>query len=149
MQNGFTLCAVMETGESIMRSSASIALALTLTLTVGPAFAGGSSLAGKWVGEMRQIDVTEETRYPMTLTLQGAKGATTYQTLKCTGTWSRIGEKDGYTVYKETARNEADGICTDGIMTVTLDAGKLVVGWFGVFEGAPSVATAVLQREAK
>ena len=139
----------METGESIMRSSASIALVLVLTLAAGPAYAGGSNLTGKWVGEMRQIDVKEETRYPMTLTLQGAKGASSYPTLKCTGTWSRVGEKDGYTVYKETARNEADGSCTDGIMTVTLDAGKLVVGWFGVFEGEPSVATAVLQREAK
>lgn len=132
-----------------MRLSVSIALALTVTLTAGSAQAGGTSLSGKWVGEMRQIDVKQETKYPMTLTLQGAKGATSYPTLKCAGTWSRVGEKDGYTVYKETARNEADGSCTDGIMTVTLDAGKLVVGWFGVFEGEPSVATAVLQREAK
>jgi len=139
----------MEIGESIMRSSASVALMLTLTLTAGPAFAGGPSLAGTWVGEMRQIDVKQESSYPMTLTLQGAKGESSYPSLKCGGTWKRVAEKDGFSIYKETVRNDAGGGCIDGLMTVTQDAGRLIVGWFGVFEGEPSVATAVLRREAK
>jgi hypothetical protein len=45
--------------------------------------------------------------------------------------------------------NEPGGSCIDGIVTVTTDAGKLVLGWYAAFEGAPSLASAVLNKDAQ
>jgi hypothetical protein len=136
-------------GESTMRISISCAFAFTMIVAASSADAGGPGANGKWAGEMRQIDPKQESSYPMTLTLQGAKGQSAYPTLKCGGAWTKVAQKDGYAIYKETVRNDADGTCVDGLMTVAEDAGRLLVGWFGVYEGEPSVATAVLRREAK
>ena len=131
-----------------MRTLALIAAASVLVCA--PAFAGGPSISGKWGGEMRQIDPERESKYPIMLSLSGAKGATTYPTLKCSGAWARVGEtKDGYVIYKETVTSEPGAACVDGVFTVRADAGKLIVGWFGASEGAPSLASAVLTREAK
>jgi hypothetical protein len=86
----------------------------------------------------------------MTLQLQGAKGTSTYPTLKCGGVWSRIGEtKEGYAIYKEKVINEPGADCIDGIAVVHTYAGKLMLGWYGSYEGAPSLASATLAPEAK
>lgn len=131
-----------------MRALASFAVGLIVVCA--PAFAGGANISGQWSGEMRQIDPGHESKYPMTLSLAGAKGATTYPTLNCSGAWTRVAEtKDGYAIYRETVMNEPSAGCIDGIFTVRADAGKLIIGWFGVFEGTPSLASAVLAREAK
>ena len=109
-----------------------------------------ASVNGSWTGEMRQIDADRESRYPMMLILKGAKGATAYPTLKCAGTLSRIATtKSGYVIFQETIKNEPGGTCIDGIVTVTTDAGKLVLGWYAAFEGAPSLASAVLNKDAQ
>lgn len=108
------------------------------------------SVNGAWSGEMRQIDEDRETRYPMLLTLNGAKGATTYPTLKCGGTLARLGtSKSGYVIFQETVKNDPGGNCIDGVVMVSTDAGKLLLGWYGTFEGAPSLASAVLDKDAK
>ncbi len=107
---------------------------------------------GTWVGEMRQIDPDRETSYPMTLTLmsKGKKGKVAYPTLKCAGTLSKIADvKAGYTVYYETVTNEPGGTCIDGVVTVSHEAGKIVLGWFATFGGGPSLASAVLEKTAK
>jgi hypothetical protein len=119
-------------------------------MSVAPALAGGSDVSGNWSGEMRQIDPAVETRYPMILRLDGETGASLYPTLNCGGAWARIGEtKDGYTIYKETVVNEQGAHCIDGYAIVHPDDGKLVLGWFAAFEGAPSLASAVLEKGAK
>jgi hypothetical protein len=108
-----------------------------------------ASVNGAWTGEMRQIDVDRESRYPMMLSLKGAKGTSAYPTLKCAGTLSRIGTtKTGYVIYQETIKNEPGGTCIDGVVLVTTDAGKLVLGWYAAFQGAPALASAVLNRDA-
>jgi hypothetical protein len=108
-----------------------------------------ASVNGSWTGEMRQIDADREARYPMLLTLKGAKGTTAYPTLKCGGTLSRVSTtKSGYAIYQETVTNEPGGSCIDGIVIVTTDASKLVLGWYAAFEGAPSLASAVLNKDA-
>jgi hypothetical protein len=136
-----------------MNVFASISLAVGVAVAVAassPAMAGGSAVAGSWSGEMRQIDPDGESKYPMTLVLQGTKGTSSYPTLKCGGTWSRIGEtKDGYVIYKEKVANDDGGSCIDGVVIVRVDAGKLILGWFAAFEGTPSLASAVLEKEAK
>jgi len=112
--------------------------------------AGGASLNGSWAGEMRQVDVDRESRYPMKLTLKDNSGTTAYPTLKCTGALTRVAEtKLGYAIYQENVTNEPDGACIDGIVLVTTDAGKIVLGWYATFEGEPSLASAVLVREGK
>jgi hypothetical protein len=108
-----------------------------------------ASINGAWTGEMRQVDADRETRYPLMLSLKGAKGTTTYPTLKCGGTLSRVGTtKSGYVIFQETVKNDPGGSCIDGIVMVTTDAGKLVLGWYAAFEGAPSLASAVLNKDA-
>ncbi|MBL8779840.1 MAG: hypothetical protein JNL06_02760 [Alphaproteobacteria bacterium] len=109
-----------------------------------------ASVNGSWTGEMRQVDNDRETRYPMMVTLNGAKGTTTYPTLKCAGTLSRLGTaKSGYVIYQETVKNDPGANCIDGVVMVSTDAGKLLLGWYGAFEGAPSLASAVLNKDAK
>jgi hypothetical protein len=120
-----------------------------VVLSVAPAIAGERGVSGSWSGEMRQIDPTVETRYPMVLRLDGETGASLYPTLKCGGAWARIGEtKDGYTIYKETVVNEPGATCIDGYAIVHAGDGKLVLGWFASFEGAPSLASAVLSKDS-
>jgi len=134
-----------------MRLSVSILLAAGFVAAGSVAArAGDASLAGSWAGEMRQVDPDRESRYPMTLVLKGKSGETSYPTLKCSGKLTRISEtKSGYAIYQETVTNDPGGFCIDGIVTVTTDAGKIVLGWFAAFEGSPSLASAVLAREGK
>ena len=147
MRFAFTV-AVQHTGESPMRLFASFAF--VAIVVASPAFAGAPSVAGNWSGQMRQIDPSKETSYPMTLTLSGKKGTTSYPTLKCGGTLARVAEaKGGYTIYKETVTNESGGGCIDGVLIVQPDAGNLILGWFAGFEGEPSLASAVLAKAAK
>ncbi len=130
-----------------MRLFASLA---AVVLSTTSALAGGASVSGSWTGEMRQIDPTQESSYPMTLSLNGAKGTSSYPTLNCGGSWSRIGvTKEGYAIFNETVANEPGASCIDGVVIVYPYAGKLVLGWFAAFEGAPSLASAVLAKDAK
>jgi hypothetical protein len=134
-----------------MRSFTYLSFAVLIAIsTSAQAGDAPASVNGSWTGEMRQIDVERESRYPMLLTLKGAKGTTSYPTLKCGGTLSRIATtKSGYVILQETIKNEPGGSCIDGIVTVTTDAGKLVLGWYAAFEGAPSLASAVLNKDAQ
>jgi hypothetical protein len=108
------------------------------------------SIDGSWAGEMRQIDVDNETRYPMTLTLKGKTGATSYPTLNCRGELTKIADtKSGYAIYQERIANEPGATCIDGVVLITTDAGKLVLGWFATFDGLPTVATAMLRKDER
>jgi hypothetical protein len=119
-------------------------------VAISSAAQGGGQVVGSWAGEMRQVDVDRESKYAMTLTLKGATGASSYPTLQCGGEWTRVGEtKDGYAIYHEKIVNEPGGTCIDGVFIARADGGKLIIGWFGVYEGAPSLASAVLSRAAK
>jgi len=126
------------------------AFALVLVVSVaGPSVAfAGSKTTGSWSGEMRQIDPTAERTYPMTLTIDGKKGASSYPSLKCGGTLTRVAEAKGYSIYREQVANETGGTCVGGMIIVTPDAGRLVLGWFTSFEGEPLLASAVLKQEA-
>ena len=126
-----------------MRAVLTSAFVLSLT---GPALAGSPGLSGSWTGDMRQIETTSETTYPMTLSFSG-KGATAdYPTLNCSGKWTKVAQKNGYVVYAETATNRNGATCVDGIVSVKIDQDKVVLGWFGAFDGAPIVSTAVLAK---
>ena len=119
-------------------------------LSIAPTMAGDPDVSGRWSGEMRQVDPAEETRYPMILRLDGETGASLYPTLNCGGAWTRIGETvQGYAIYKETVVNEPGAHCIDGLAIVYPDGGQLVLGWFAAFEGTPSLASAVLAKDAK
>ncbi len=114
----------------------------------GAATAGAAGLTGSWSGEMRQIETSAETSYPMTLTIKGKTADANYPTLNCRGTWTKVAEKKGYVIYAETVTNQKDASCIDGIVMVTLDKGRAFVGWFSANEGEPIVATAALEKSA-
>jgi hypothetical protein len=123
--------------------------AFALTMTCGAAIAAPAGLTGSWAGEMRQVEANAETSYPMTISF-GAKTATSdYPTLNCSGTWTKVAAKNGYVIYAEKVTNKKGATCIDGMVTVTIDQGKVVLGWFAAFGGEPSMATAVLSKAAK
>jgi hypothetical protein len=134
-----------------MRIAAFVLVAGSAVCCAGVAQAGGEALNGSWAGQMRQVDVDRETTYPMTLTIKGAKGTTSYPSLKCSGTLARVATtKAGYAIYQETIKNDPGGTCIDGIVTVTRnESGDVVLGWFAEYAGTPSLASAVLGREGK
>jgi hypothetical protein len=98
---------------------------------------------------MRQVETNAEATYPMTLSFSGKTAKSDYPTLNCSGTWTRVAQKNGYVVYAETVTNKKGATCVDGMVVVTVDRGKVVLGWFGSFDGEPSVATAVLSKASK
>lgn len=114
----------------------------------------GGSLDGAWTGKMHQIDTEERSSYPVELTVRGDVAETRYRTLSCGGVLERVAARDGYSVFKEKITTGAltpsrvRG-CIDGMMTLKADGNTLIVGWFGVFEGLPTVAYATLRRESK
>lgn len=126
-------------------------LLLSAAAAAVPASAGSTvALNGSWSGEMRQVDTDRESKYPMLLTLKGKTGTTTYPTLKCAGTLTKISDtKAGYTIYQETIKNEPGATCIEGIVVVAGDAGKVILGWYAAFEGAPALASAVLAKDAE
>jgi hypothetical protein len=129
-----------------MRMFLTAAVALTISGSV--AVAGSAALADSWAGEMRQVEANVETTYPMTLSF-GAKTVTAdYPTLNCSGTWTKVAESGGYVIYAEKVTNKKGATCIDGMVMVTIDQGKVVLGWFAAYDGAPSMATAVLSRAA-
>lgn len=129
-----------------------VAGVLVTSVVVGSAVAGAKSET--WVGNMRQVDVNAETKYPMTVTFNGTKVTSTYETLSCGGNWVRIGgTSPDYVIYKETIThgsidNPDPGTCIDGVVIVSRRNGKLVLGWFANFEGEPMLASAELSQGA-
>ena len=120
-----------------------------LAVFAGSASAGPAGLAGSWSGEMRQIETNTEATYPMTLTFSGKGALADYPTLNCSGLWSKVTETNGYAVYAEKAVNRNGATCVDGIVMVSLHQGRVFLGWFAAFDGAPTVATAVLSKAAE
>ena len=99
---------------------------------------------GAWAGEMRQIEVSAETSYPMTLRVFGKTAVSDYPTLNCSGKWTKIADKGGYSIYEEKVTNRKDATCIDGIVMVKLDRGHMILGWFAAYAGAPTLAAATL-----
>ena len=126
-----------------------LTVAVALTISGGAAVAGPAGLTGSWAGEMRQVEANAETTYPMTLSFGARTVTSDYPTLNCSGTWTKVAEKDGYVIYAETVTNGKGATCIDGMVMVTIDQGKIVLGWFAAFGGAQSMATAVLSKAAK
>ena len=117
------------------------------------AWAGGANLSGRWAGEMRQVDPDQESRYSMTLDLKGPGGQTSYPSLKCGGSLEKIADAaGGYVIFREkitygALTSDVERGCIDGLLIVTQRDGKLVLGWFAAFDGLPSLASAVLEKE--
>lgn len=132
-----------------MHTMLRVAFGLAVVALSAPAFAGGAGVTGSWAGEMRQIEVGAETTYPMTLTLAGKTGTATYRTLNCSGSWRRVARRSGYAIYEERAKNQKGATCIDGIVTVKVARGKLILGWVAAVDGEPIVATAALEKAAK
>jgi hypothetical protein len=129
-----------------------IAVSLVVLLNQS-AWAGSTGVSGRWAGEMRQVDPDQESRYSMSLLLEGSGGSTSYPSLKCGGSLEKIGDAaGGYAIFREKITYGAlnSGVergCIDGLLIVAQRDGKLVLGWFAAFDGFPSLASAVLEKE--
>lgn len=126
-----------------------LAVAVVALSASGAAVAGAPGFSGVWGGEMRQIEVDTEATYPMRLTFAGKGAVADYPTLNCSGIWTKVAEKNGYVIYAEEAANRGNATCVDGMVFVTIDKGKVFIGWFAAFDGAPTVSTAVLSKASK
>lgn len=102
---------------------------------------------------MRQIEVTAEKTYPITLRFKGVTGFSDYPELSCGGTWKRISQAPGgYSIYHETitrGREEHDGRggCLDGIVVMSKKGNQIVLGWFAALDGEPMLASATLRQQ--
>ncbi|NOT41086.1 MAG: hypothetical protein HOP13_11390 [Alphaproteobacteria bacterium] len=123
--------------------------AVLALMDCGNAIAGPAGMNGSWGGEMRQIEVSTELKYPMTLTIKGKVAEADYPTLNCRGSWTRVAEKNGYVIYAEKVTNKKGASCIDGMVMVTLDQGKVFLGWFAADAGEPIVAMAALSKAAR
>jgi hypothetical protein len=122
---------------------------VALTISGGAAVAAPAGLTGSWAGEMRQVETKAEANYPMTVSFEAKTATSDYPTLNCSGMWTKVAEKDGYVIYAETVTNKKGATCIDGLVMVTIDQGKVVLGWFAAYGGEPSMATAALSKAAK
>ena len=119
---------------------------------------GGGALAKAgeivWSGQMRQVDVSSEKTYPMTVRFAGKIGYSDYPELECGGTWKRIGSAPGgYAIYLEKITRGADqhddkGGCINGVVIMSTKGDKAVLGWFASLDGEPMLASATLSRAA-
>ena len=140
--------------EILMRASfvAIVMMFATLPASADVAPPPPDPAEGAWYGSMRQVNVDGEESYAMTLTLREGGGTSDYPKLHCGGELERLGTASGgYIVYKESiTRGAFDGGksngCVDGVVIVHIENNKLVLGWFGAFDGDPIVATARLTR---
>lgn len=128
-----------------------LSAALALCFPAHSIAGDGGSLDGAWVGQMHQIDTEERTSYPIELTVKGDAAETRYRTLSCGGVLNWVADRDGYSVFKEKITSGAltparERGCIDGMVTIKPEGNRLVLGWFGVFEGLPTVAYATLTR---
>lgn len=114
------------------------------------AMARGNSAV--WSGQMRQVDVSSEKSYPMTVQFKGGVGYSDYPELACGGTWKRIGTATGgYTIYHEKITRGADvradkGGCVNGVIIMSTKGTKAVLGWFASLDGEPMLASATLSQ---
>jgi hypothetical protein len=104
---------------------------------------------GSWAGEMRQVEVSTEATYPMTLVFRNGSGKTDYPTLNCGGELTEIATHAGYTIYSEKVTNRKGATCIDGLVTVKIEGGTLILGWFAAYAGEPSLAAASLTKVAR
>jgi hypothetical protein len=91
----------------------------------------GPSIAGKWSGELTQVD--NPTPYKFELAI-GPKGAETkYPDLDCTGKLTRVGSSKSYVFFVEiitSGRSDKGGRCPDGTITVARQGDELL--WHGL-----------------
>jgi hypothetical protein len=92
----------------------------------------GPSVAGKWSGELTQVD--NPTPYKFELAI-GPKGAETkYPDLDCTGKLARAGSSKSYVFFVEIitkGRAEKGGRCPDGTITVARQGDELALAHSG------------------
>jgi hypothetical protein len=112
------------------------------------ATAPGPSIAGKWSGQLTQVD--NEAPYKFELAI-GPKGAETkYPDLDCTGKLTRAGSSKSYVFFVEIitkGRAEKGGRCPDGTITVARQGDELALAWFGSIQGKTIVAYGTLSKE--
>ena len=138
----------------IISQTVKIMLITTALLVSTPVSALDSKLDGRWVGNMRQVNIDSEDTYPVKLTLSQESGTTEYPSLKCGGSLHRLTTVNGQTVFIETithgrARPDNDEGCIDGIIVVQTYRSTLVLEWSGSYMGEPYVATAILKKAQK
>ena len=129
-----------------LRALALSSLSVALATSASPA-AAQSSIRGTWSGTVVQSEGSSG--YAMVMTITPISAATDYPSLNCSGTLRRVGSGNGYLFFTETITRggvKQGGNCLDGTITIALDKDKLAWGWFGVADGKPINAFALLSR---
>ena len=107
----------------------------------------GPSIAGKWSGQLTQVDNPAPYKFEIAI---GPKGAETkYPDLDCIGKLTRAGSSKSYVFFVEIiskGRADKGGRCPDGTITVARQGDELALAWFGTIEGKTIVAYGTLSK---
>ena len=104
-----------------------------------------------WTGDLAEVGRSKT--FPVTLTLKGKGGETTYPSQNCTGKLTRAGSSGDYSFFTETiSSGKFDPAtktgCVDGSLTLIKSGAGVVIGWFGAEGGKPIVAFGTLTPKA-
>jgi hypothetical protein len=107
-----------------------------------------SAIEGSWSGTVIQIQRSIEYVVSVQVTARGAQ--INYPGLNCGGNLRRIGASAEYVFYVEMITRgpvHADGLCSNGTITMARAGDKLAWGWFGLVKGAIATAEGLLTRQ--
>jgi hypothetical protein len=101
------------------------------------------NLTGTWTGPLAQVGQTKQ--HPITITISGKTGTSSYPDQHCAGKLTRVGSTGDYAYFTETITEgkfdpTSKSGCLDGSMTLVRAGGSLVLGWVAAYDGTPIVA---------
>lgn len=108
----------------------------------------GPNIAGKWTGQLTQIEGKTPYEVELLITAKGAE--TKYPSLDCSGKLRRVGQSKSYVFFVEiitTGQAEKGGRCPDGTVTVARQGDNLALSWFGSVQGTTVVAYGTLSKK--
>jgi hypothetical protein len=154
-----------------MKSTSIVGLALFAALASPPAFAASTTsapaktpapktvptiksgdLSGAWTGPLAQVGQTKQ--HPITITLSGKTGTSSYPDQHCAGKLTRVGSTGDYAYFTEAITEgkfdpTTKSGCLDGSMTLVRAGGSLVLGWVAAYDGKPIIAYGSLLPQQK
>jgi len=109
-----------------------------------------SAIEGFWSGTVIQIQRSIEYVVSVQVTARGAQ--INYPGLNCGGNLRRIGASAEYVFYVEMVTRgpvHADGLCSNGTITMARAGDKLAWAWFGLVKGGIVTADGLLTRQGE
>jgi hypothetical protein len=109
-------------------------------------------LNGTWTGPLAEVGQTKQ--HPITITISGKTGTSSYPDQHCAGKLTRVGSTGDYAYFTETITEgkfdpASKSGCLDGSMTFVRAGGSLVLAWVAAYDSKPIIAYGSLLLQQK